>query len=135
MIVPGRPIATWAIPAVVLAAALALLASDAASIATGLRGILFDAYQHSQPRAYQDTRARAGFSVRTLDADKASLERFGPWPWPHAVLAKLVFAFPLANPDPATPQNVLQQLPAGSEYDAMRTTLSQMMGPDEALAA
>jgi len=147
MSVPGRPIATWAIPAVVLAAALALLASDAASIATGLRGILFDAYQHSQPRAYQDTRARAGFSVRTLDADKASLERFGPWPWPHAVLAKLVrdlknqhaamvvFAFPLANPDPATPQNVLQQLPAGSEYDAMRTTLSQMMGPDEALAA
>ena len=147
MSVPGRPIATWAIPAVVLAAALALLASDAASIATGLRGILFDAYQHSQPRAYQDTKPRAGFSVRTLDADKASLERFGPWPWPHAVLAKLVrdlknqhaamvvFAFPLANPDPATPQNVLQQLPAGPEYDAMRTTLSQMIGPDEALAA
>src|SRR5690349_5830462 len=90
MSVPGRPIATWAIPAVVLAAALALLASDAASIATGLRGILFDAYQHSQPRAYQDTKPRAGFSVRTLDADRASLERFGPWPWPHAVLAKLV---------------------------------------------
>lgn len=147
MSVQGRPIATWAIPAIVLAAALALLASDAASIATGLRGILFDAYQHAQPRSYQDTKPRAGFSVRTLDADKASLERFGPWPWPHAVLAKLVrdlknqraamivFTFPLENPDPATPQNLLQQLPAGSEYDAMRTTLSQMIGPDDALAA
>src|ERR1700760_73750 len=107
MSVQGRPIAAWAIPAVVLAIALALLASDAGTVATRLRGILFDAYQHIQPRAYVDTKARAGFAVRTLDVDKASLERFGPWPWPHATLAKIVrdlknrhaamvvFAFPL----------------------------------------
>jgi len=147
MSVERRPIATWAIPAAVLAILLALLASDAGTVATRLRGILFDAYQHAQPRAYVDTKARAGFAVRTLDADKASLERFGPWPWPHAVLAKIVrdlknqhaalvvFAFPIDTPDPATPKNLLSQLPPGAEYDAMRTTLSQMMGPDDELAA
>src|SRR6201999_3318024 len=90
MSVQGRPIAAWAIPALVLAVALALLASDAGTVATRLRGILFDAYQHAQPRAYEDTKARAGFAVRTLDADKASLARFGAWPWPHATLARLV---------------------------------------------
>jgi adenylate cyclase len=143
----GRPIATWAIPAAVLAILLALLASDAGTVATRLRGVLFDAYQHARPRAYLDTKARAGFSVRTLDADKASLERFGPWPWPHAVLAKLVrdlktqhaamavLAFPLETADPAAPKSLLPRLPPGAEYDAMRTTLSQMTGPDDDLAA
>src|SRR3569833_614715 len=147
MSVQGRPIATWAIPAVVLAVLLAFLASDAGTVATGLRGILFDAYQHAQPRAYQDTKARSGFAVRTLDADAASLARFGAWPWPHAVLAKLVrdlkaqhaamvvFAFPLETPDPASPKSLLSQLPAGAAYDAVRTTLSQMIGPDDELAA
>ncbi|MBL6851950.1 MAG: adenylate/guanylate cyclase domain-containing protein [Alphaproteobacteria bacterium] len=143
----GKAIATWAIPAAVLVILLALLASDAGTVATRLRGILFDGYQHALPRAYQDTKPRAGFAVRTLDVDKASLERFGPWPWPHATLAALVrdlknahaamvvFAFPLETADPATPKSLLSQIPTGADYDAVRTALAQMNGPDETLAA
>src|SRR3569833_3758892 len=49
--------------------------------------------------------------------------------------AMVVFAFPLETPDPASPKSLLSQLPAGAEYDAVRTTLSQMIGPDDELAA
>ncbi|MEJ1967807.1 MAG: adenylate/guanylate cyclase domain-containing protein [Rhizomicrobium sp.] len=143
----GRPVATWAIPAIVLAVFLLVLATDAGTVGTRLRGVLFDAYQHWQPRTYQDVKPRAGFAVRTLDADGASLRRFGPWPWPHAVLARLVrslkaqhaalvvFAFPLDRPDPATPKNLLPLVPPGAAYDAVRSQLSQMPSPDDGLAA
>jgi adenylate cyclase len=147
MTLQGRPIAVWAIPAAVLALALALLASDLGTAATRLRGLLFDAYQQAQPRAYQDIKVRSGFSVRTLDADAASLHRFGPWPWPHAVLARLarelktghaamaVFAFPLDTADPTNPRSLLGQVPADPQYDPVRATLSQMQSPDDDLAA
>ncbi|MBV9420111.1 MAG: adenylate/guanylate cyclase domain-containing protein [Alphaproteobacteria bacterium] len=140
-----RPIALWAMPALVLAGMLLLLGTDAGGIATGLRGILFDAYQHSQPRTYVDTRAHSGFAVRTLDADKASLTRFGPWPWSHATLALIarelkaqgaamaVFAFPLEGVDPASPKNLLGQVPPGPDADAIRTALSQMPSADDDL--
>jgi adenylate cyclase len=142
-----RPFGVWAVPALVLAAALLFLGSDAGTLATRLRGILFDAYQHSQPRAYQDTLGRAGFTIRTLDVDKASLERFGPWPWPHATVAKLlgdlkaqgaamaVLAFPLDAPDPASPSNLLAAVPPGPAYDSARAALAQMASPDDGLAA
>ena len=65
----GRPIAIWAFPGIMLAAMLFLLATDTGTVATRLRGVLFDSYQRSLPRPYQDTLAHAGFSVRTLDAD------------------------------------------------------------------
>jgi len=140
-----RPIAVWALPVLMLVASLLLLGSDAAHVATRLRGILFDAYQQAQPRPYQDTLPRAGFSVRVLDADAPSLARFGAWPWPHATLARLsdemkakgvamvVFAFPLDAPDPLSPTRLLGQLPPGPTSDAARQILSTMPSPDDAL--
>ena len=141
----GRPIATWAFPLVMLAATLFVLGTDAGTMATRLRGVLFDSYQRSQPRVYQETLSHSGFAVRTLDADAASLKRFGKWPWPHAVLARLtrelktqgaamaVFAFPLDTPDAASPRNLLPEAPTGPEGDAVRTALAQMTSPDDAL--
>ena len=84
-----RPRSIWALPALVLALAIVMLAFDWGGIASGLRGTLFDSYQRAAARPYQDTSAVAGLSVRVLDVDTASVARFGPWPWPHAVLAKL----------------------------------------------
>ncbi|MEJ0040732.1 MAG: CHASE2 domain-containing protein [Rhizomicrobium sp.] len=141
----GRPLAIWALPGLVLAAALFLLGSDAGAVASRLRGVLFDSYQRAQPRAYQDTLPRAGFAVRTLEADAPSLKRFGKWPWPHGVLAKLVgdlkaqgaamavLAFPLDAPDPASPKNLVALVPAGTQNDALRAALGQMASPDAAL--
>ncbi|MBS0470090.1 MAG: adenylate/guanylate cyclase domain-containing protein [Proteobacteria bacterium] len=143
----GRPIATWAFPLAMLAAALFMLGSDAGSVATHLRGVLFDSYQRSQPRTYQDTLAKSGYAVRALDVDAASLQRFGKWPWPHAVIAKLlgelktqgaamaVLAFPLDTPDPASPRGLLAEVPAGPAGDQLRHALSQMPSPDDALTA
>jgi adenylate cyclase len=143
----GRPLAIWAFPGLMLALCLFMLGSDAGTLATRLRGTLFDGYQRQAPRAYQDTLAKSGFAVRTLDADAASLKRFGPWPWPHATLARLigemkdqgaalaVLAFPLEAADPASPKNLVGLVPPGTENDALRAALTDMASPDDALAA
>ncbi len=140
-----RPIAVWAFPVLMLVGFLLLLGSDAGQVATRMRGVLFDAYQQAQPRPYEDTLARAGFSVRVLDSDAASLKRFGPWPWPRATLARLTrelkangaamiaFAFPLDIPDPLSPRSLLAQLPAGPAADPARLALSAMTSSDDDL--
>lgn len=140
-----RPIAVWAFPVLVLVGFLALLGSDAGHVATRMRGVLFDAYQRAQPRAYEDTLARAGFSVRVLDSDADSLKRFGPWPWPRTVLARLTrelkskraamvaFAFPLDRADALSPKSLIVQLPPGPAADSARAMLGSMASPDDDL--
>ncbi|MGZ6022996.1 MAG: CHASE2 domain-containing protein [Rhizomicrobium sp.] len=142
-----RPLAIWAFPLVMLVAALLFLGSDVGGMATRLRETLFDAYQRFQPRPYQDTLPRAGFSVRVLDSDTPNLKRLGPWPWPHSTLAKLtrelkakgaalvVFAFPLDVPDPLSPKNLLAQAPFGPAGDPIRAALIGMTSPDDDLTA
>ncbi len=142
-----RPIAVWAFPLVMLGVALFVLGADAGGIASRLRGILFDGYQASLPRTYEDTGPRSGHPVRVLDIDAASTARFGAWPWPHAALAQLVgmlkaqgvsimvFVDPLDNTDPASPKNLLALVPPGPTYDAARTALDHMPSPDDALVS
>jgi len=141
-----RPRSVWAFPLVALAIALALLGSDWSGFAGGLRGALFDAFQRQSPRPYEDTRASAGFAVRVLDIDANSVARFGSWPWPHATLARLigelkaqgaelvVLDLPLDRADPASPANLLGEVPPGPSFDATRAALQQMASPDRALA-
>ncbi|HEY5346896.1 MAG TPA: CHASE2 domain-containing protein, partial [Rhizomicrobium sp.] len=133
--------AGWIAPLAVLAIALAVLLSDAGGAASRLRGALFDAYQRQSPAA------QGSADVRVLVPDPASLKRYGPWPWPHAVLVRLtteakaagasmmVFAFALDRPDPASPQNLLAELPPGPQNDAARATLSAMPSPDTDFAS
>jgi len=45
---------------------------------------VFDDYLRLKPRVYQTV------PVRIVDIDDDSLERFGQWPWPRTLLAKLV---------------------------------------------
>ena len=146
MRVRERPAAVWAIPLAALLVGLAFLATDLGHGATRLRNLLFDTLERSAPRQYQETDARSPYRVRVLDADTASLSRFGPWPWPHAVLAKLtrelsaagaavvVFSFPLDTPDPASPKNLLAEIPSGPDYDSARSTVAALPSPDDALA-
>ncbi|MFQ5972191.1 MAG: CHASE2 domain-containing protein [Alphaproteobacteria bacterium] len=49
-----------------------------------IRVRMFDLYQTLQPRRVPDT------PVVVVDIDEASLERFGQWPWPRTLLARLV---------------------------------------------
>jgi len=140
------PLALWTWPAAILVAALLVLWTDPGGFASHLRNIEFDAYQYSKPRAYEDPHEKTGLTVRTLDVDAASLAKFGPWPWPRATLAKLtselkdagasfvVFAFPLDQPDAASPKVLLGSLPSGPETDNARAVLAKMPSPDDALA-
>ncbi|HET7334739.1 MAG TPA: adenylate/guanylate cyclase domain-containing protein [Rhizomicrobium sp.] len=142
-----RPIAIWALPLAVLVAAMVLAATDAGGLATRIHNIQYDSYQYLHPRPYQDTLARANLAVRTLDADSASLAKFGPWPWSSAVLARLtnelkdagaaivVFDMPLATPDPASPERLAAGLPAGPTHDAARAALASLPKPDDSLIA
>ena len=130
---------------VTLILGLVFLGSDVGHVATRLRGVAFDAYQNVQPRTYVDTLARAGYSVRVLDPDAASLARFGPWPWPRSTLAALlgelkakgaalaVLAFPLDFADPLSPKSLAAQTQAGPAGDAARAALEMMDSPDVAL--
>jgi adenylate cyclase len=131
-----RPRSVWAFPLIALALALVVLGSDWAGMASGLRGFLFDSYQRTAPRPYQDTRAQAGFSVRVLETAVAS----------HAELAKLltglraqgaemaVLVTPLDNADPTSPKSLIAEIPPGPGFDATRDALDHLPSPDKALA-
>jgi adenylate cyclase len=147
MRVGAKSVAIWVLPLAVLAAALALVASDFGHFASRVRGLEFDTYQHVQPRPYEYTADKSGFAVRVLDVDDASIARFGRWPWPHSVLAKLVaqlktagaaivvLAFPLDEEDAAAPERVARLLPQSVEGNAARAALSHLPSLDDALAA
>jgi adenylate cyclase len=147
MRVGAKSATVWVLPLAMLAATLGLVATDFAHLAARVRGAQFDVYQHIQPRVYEDTAAKSGFTVRILDADDASIARFGAWPWPHNVLAKLVtelkgagaatvvFAFPLDAADTAAPDHIASLLPQTADGNAARTALLKLPSPDDALAA
>lgn len=134
MSVRDRPRFVWALPLIALALALVGLGGDWAGLATDLRGTLFDTYQRARPRAYTDTRDE-GFSVRVLE-----LSDIG-----HAALAKTltslrgqgaelaVLLLPLDQADPASPKNLIAEIPAGPAFDATRAALETMPSPDTAL--
>jgi len=144
MIFRDRPLAVWGLPLITLFLALLVLGTDAAGLATRLRGVLFDAYARTNPRPYEDT-SSAGHPVRVLDIDPASVSRFGAWPWPHAALATMVdslkrhgasvvvLAGSLERPDPLSGRNLMGLVPPGPAYDSARQALEQMPSPDTAL--
>ena len=146
MRVGAKSVAIWVLPLAVLAATLALIASDFGDLASRIGGLQFDTYQRVRPRTYEDTADRSGFAVRVLDVDDASLARFGRWPWPHSVLARLVdelkkagativvLAFPLDEADTAAPEHVASLLPQSADGNAARAALLRLPSPDDALA-
>jgi adenylate cyclase len=122
--------AFWALPLAVLAGALFLQLDGTSPIPARIETALFDTYQQLYPRAYEDPRARAGFSVRYVDIDAESLARYGAWPWPQALLARLLeqlkkggaamvaLSFSLAGPDADAQEHSASASPVGSELDA-----------------
>ncbi len=143
----SRRMEVWAFPLALLIVLALAVTSNAGDVASRLRGILFDSYQHAAPHLAQGGIAQSRPAVRVLDIDHASLGRFGPWPWPRSVLAKLaaelrtagaaiiVLAMPLDQPDPASPERLIAALPDGPQSDQARAVLSKLPAPDDALAA
>jgi len=146
MRVGAKSATVWALPLAVLAVTMAVIATDPGGIATRIRGIQFDAYQYLHKRPYQDPLARTGYTVRVLDIDDQAVARFGNWPWPHGVLARLTEALkaagaavivvdaPLDRPDPLSPQAFAKTLPPGPGSDLARRALVELPSPDSSLA-
>ncbi|MEM9750550.1 MAG: CHASE2 domain-containing protein, partial [Pseudomonadota bacterium] len=91
---------------------------DATTIGFAARENLFDFYQRLAPRApISGERAGAPRGAVFIAIDDASLDRFGPWPWPRTRLADLVetanasgaaavaFDAPVTGLDPLSPEN------------------------------
>jgi adenylate cyclase len=134
----------WALPLAVLALACLMIVTNPGGLATRVRGLEFDAYQRARPRHFEDTGLKTGHPVKILDADAESLARFGAWPWPRTVLAKLVgelktqgaaiivVDLPLDEADPTV--RLAQSLPNTPQLSALRAQFAQLASPDEALA-
>src|SRR5215470_10780378 len=58
----------------------------------GLRAGLFDLFQQLLPRP------SASDAVAVVDIDEASMARFGQWPWPRDLLARLTLAIARQEP-------------------------------------
>jgi len=147
MRVGAKSATVWTLPLAILAMAMAVIVTDPGGIAARIRGIQFDAYQYLHKRPYQDPLASTGYTVRVLDIDDQAVARFGAWPWPHGVLAKMIQALkaagaavvvvdaPLDRPDPVSPQAFAKALPPGPGSDLARRALVELPSPDVALAA
>lgn len=98
--------------------------------------VVFDQYQRWQPRPYDPQ-----LPVRIIDIDRASLERFGQWPWPRTYLAFMVsrlneagaavigFDMLFAEPDRTSPEfqqmssSVLEGLGAAPLMERVERTI------------
>ncbi len=81
-----------------------------------IREFAFDQSQRLAPRVYEPT------PVRIVDIDEASLKRYGQWPWPRTLVAKLlsrlgelgatvvVFDVLFAEADRLSPKNIMAQM-------------------------
>ena len=124
----------------ILVGALALRVADPAGLQR-LRDYAFDSFQRLKPREYQ-----ADLPVRIVDIDEASLRELGQWPWPRTILARLVdklveqgvaviaFDIVFAEPDRSSLSQVLKDLPAGVDREALARLAANMPDNDRVFA-
>ena len=99
--------------------------------------LLFDNFQRSQPRPYEDA------GVRVVDIDEETIRRLGQWPWPRtdiAVLtdrlaeagaAAIAFDIVLSEPDRTSPPRLARRLVLDP---TARATLAALPDNDAVLA-
>ena len=105
------------------------------------RWLVFDTYQRLKPRVY-DPR----LPVKIIDIDDESLARFGQWPWPRPVIARLVerltqagaaaiaFDIVFAEHDRSSPEQALKVWPQTLEVIALRESVAALPSHDSLFA-
>ena len=104
------------------------------------RMAVFDEFLRLKPRQYEPV------PVRIVDIDEESIERFGQWPWPRTLLAKLVqrlnelgaavigFDILLIDPDRTTPARVIKGLEEITPDDPIIARFAGLPDHDQVLA-
>ncbi|MEO8141281.1 MAG: adenylate/guanylate cyclase domain-containing protein [Sphingomicrobium sp.] len=134
----GRRASLPGVIAVLLVALLALFPPPLLAPALErMSFLLFDNFQRSQPRPYEDA------GVRVVDIDEETIRRLGQWPWPRtdiAVLtdrlagagaAAIAFDIVLSEPDRTSPPRLARRLALDP---AARATLAALPDNDAVLA-
>ncbi|HVI91060.1 MAG TPA: CHASE2 domain-containing protein [Dongiaceae bacterium] len=129
-----------ALPAVVLIGVLGLRIWDP-GVLRDMRLQIFDLFQRASPRHYVDA------PVRIIDIDETSLSKYGQWPWPRQVVARLVdnlrkrgvasitFDIVFAEPDRTAPMAMQKLWQAGDKSGTLHDILAALPDPDAELAA
>src|SRR4029077_144046 len=127
-------------PLPILLAAFFLWASDADALAH-FRLNVFDEFLRLKPRVYEPV------PVRIVDIDDDSLARYGQWPWPRTLLAKLVnrltelgaatvaFDILFVDPDRTTPGHLIQDMEGISSDDPLIARFAAMPDHDQIFGA
>jgi adenylate cyclase len=101
---------------------------------------VFDGFLRLKPRVYEPA------PVRIVDIDDASLARFGQWPWPRTLLAKLVnrldelgaaavaFDILFLDADRTTPSRVIDSMKEIAPDDPIVERFKQLPDHDQVLA-
>jgi adenylate cyclase len=107
-----------------------------------IRNIIFDSFQRAAPRPFDPA-----MPARVVDIDDDSIQKYGQWPWPRTVLARLIEAIGrkeplvialdilLSEPDRASPDHLLAMLPPSPERDALELRLKTSNFSNDAILA
>jgi adenylate cyclase len=126
-------------PLPILLAAFFLWASDADAL-SHFRLNVFDEFLRLKPRVYEPV------PVRIVDIDDDSLARFGQWPWPRTLLAKLVnrlnelgaaaiaFDILFIEPDRTSPARLVEDMEGIAPDDPLIARFAKMSDHDQMFA-
>jgi adenylate cyclase len=127
-------------PLPILLAAFFAWASDSEAL-SHFRLNVFDEYLRLKPRVYEPV------PVRIVDIDDDSLDRYGQWPWPRTLLAKLVNRLTelgvasigvdilFIDPDRTTPAHLIDDLEGIAPDDPLIKRFAGMSDHDQIFAA
>ena len=126
-------------PLPILLAAFFAWAGDSEAL-SHFRLSVFDEFLRLKPREYEPT------PVRIIDIDDDSLARYGQWPWPRTLLAKLVnrlnelgvatiaFDILFVDPDRTTPARLIDDLEGIAPDDPLIARFAAMSDHDQIFA-
>ncbi|HEX9448388.1 MAG TPA: adenylate/guanylate cyclase domain-containing protein [Dongiaceae bacterium] len=127
------------LPAIVLIGVLLIRIYDPI-LMREMRLQIFDLFQQLVPRSYVDA------PVRVIDVNEESLSKYGQWPWPRSLIARLVdnlrrqgvaaigFDMVFAEPDRTSPRAMQQIWNTGQQVPELDRLLGTLPDPDEQLA-
>lgn len=135
-------------PLLTLSGVVALRSLDPQFL-SDFRNRVFDQYQAFKPRPYEADwhRPLETLGVGIIDIDEESLARYGQWPWPRDLLARLLgrayesgavavaFDMVFAEPDRTSLDIVIPRLDPIARYDLIREQFQALQALDPTLTS